>query len=260
MLFRVQRHGNLVRKLKRKGVLDIFLDIRCVSMAPFRKDQETAGVTEIGKAGKIDNTGFLAQLAARGLGRRFPAADAAPGQCVPVPVGVADEQQALAVPHGDQRAEMVRTPDEPPQLQDAVADAVGNSMRDIGDHCPRRLLLRSAMTPRKVRTSCSRSSARWKMLRRLRTMDGRFSGGSHGFIIGHVVPEAQEGGPIALIQNGDVIMIDAASKSLTIDVSDEEMARRRAAWQMPPYKAARGTLYKYIKNVKNAAEGCVTDE
>lgn len=90
--------------------------------------------------------------------------------------------------------------------------------------------------------------------------DGRFSGGSHGFIIGHIVPEAQEGGPIAMIQNGDVITIDAASKSLTIDVSDEEMARRRAAWQMPPYKAARGTLYKYIKNVKNAAEGCVTDE
>jgi len=90
--------------------------------------------------------------------------------------------------------------------------------------------------------------------------DGRFSGGSHGFIIGHVVPEAQEGGPIGLIRNGDVITIDAETKRLDVDVSDEEMARRRADWQMPPYKATRGTLYKYIKNVKNASEGCVTDE
>jgi len=90
--------------------------------------------------------------------------------------------------------------------------------------------------------------------------DGRFSGGSHGFIIGHVVPEAQEGGPIGLIRNGDVITIDADNKTLDVDVSDEEMARRKAEWQMPPYKASRGTLYKYIKNVKNASEGCVTDE
>jgi len=90
--------------------------------------------------------------------------------------------------------------------------------------------------------------------------DGRFSGGSHGFIIGHVVPEAQEGGPIGLIRDGDVITIDAQTKRLDVDVSDEEFARRRAAWQMPPYKATRGTLYKYIKNVKNASEGCVTDE
>ncbi len=90
--------------------------------------------------------------------------------------------------------------------------------------------------------------------------DGRFSGGSHGFIIGHVVPEAQEGGPLALLQNGDVITIDAARNELGVAVSDAELARRRAAWTMPPYKAARGTLYKYIKNVKNASEGCVTDE
>jgi len=90
--------------------------------------------------------------------------------------------------------------------------------------------------------------------------DGRFSGGSHGFIIGHVVPEAQEGGPIGLIRSGDVITIDADTKTLDVDVSDEEMARRKAEWQMPPYKASRGTLYKYIKNVKNASEGCVTDE
>ena len=90
--------------------------------------------------------------------------------------------------------------------------------------------------------------------------DGRFSGGSHGFIIGHVVPEAQEGGPIGLIRNGDVITIDAETQSLDVDVSDEEMQRRRGEWVMPPYKATRGTLHKYIKLVKSASEGCVTDE
>jgi dihydroxy-acid dehydratase len=90
--------------------------------------------------------------------------------------------------------------------------------------------------------------------------DGRFSGGSHGFIIGHVVPEAQDGGPIGLISNGDVITIDARSQRLDVDVSDAEMEKRRAEWQMPPYKAERGTLYKYIKTVKTASEGCVTDE
>ena len=90
--------------------------------------------------------------------------------------------------------------------------------------------------------------------------DGRFSGGSHGFIIGHIVPEAQEGGPIGLIRNGDVVSIDAVANSLSVDVSDEEMARRRAEWQMPPYKATRGTLHKFIKCVKDASHGCVTDE
>ncbi|MEK9133883.1 MAG: dihydroxy-acid dehydratase, partial [Pseudomonadota bacterium] len=90
--------------------------------------------------------------------------------------------------------------------------------------------------------------------------DGRFSGGSHGFIIGHVVPEAQEGGPIALLRDGDVITMDAARNELSVAVSDVEMAKRKAAWNMPPYKATRGTLYKYIKSVKNASEGCVTDE
>jgi dihydroxy-acid dehydratase len=90
--------------------------------------------------------------------------------------------------------------------------------------------------------------------------DGRFSGGSHGFIIGHIVPEAQEGGPIGLLRDGDVITIDAEQKSLTVDVSDAEMQQRRAAWEMPPYKAERGTLAKYIRIVKNASEGCVTDE
>ena len=90
--------------------------------------------------------------------------------------------------------------------------------------------------------------------------DGRFSGGSHGFLIGHVVPEAQEGGPIAIIQAGDIIEIDVARNLVDVVISEDELAKRRADWQMPPYKTHRGTLYKYIKNVKTASEGCVTDE
>ena len=90
--------------------------------------------------------------------------------------------------------------------------------------------------------------------------DGRFSGGSHGFIIGHVVPEAQEGGPIGLVKNGDVITVDANTNSLSVDLSDDELAKRKDAWVMPPYKATRGTLYKFIKSVKDASHGCVTDE
>jgi dihydroxy-acid dehydratase len=90
--------------------------------------------------------------------------------------------------------------------------------------------------------------------------DGRFSGGSHGFIIGHIVPEAQEGGPIGLLRDGDRVTIDAAANILDVELDDAELERRRADWTMPPYKATRGTLYKYIKNVKTASEGCVTDE
>ena len=90
--------------------------------------------------------------------------------------------------------------------------------------------------------------------------DGRFSGGSHGFIVGHIAPEAQVGGPIALIKNGDMITIDATHNSISVDISDEEMDARRNSWTAPPYKASRGTLYKYIKNVKSASQGCVTDE
>jgi dihydroxy-acid dehydratase len=90
--------------------------------------------------------------------------------------------------------------------------------------------------------------------------DGRFSGGSHGFIIGHITPEAQEGGPIALVRDGDIIAIDAEARSIDLDVDEAEMARRRAEWKAPELKARRGTLYKYIKNVKSASEGCVTDE
>ena len=90
--------------------------------------------------------------------------------------------------------------------------------------------------------------------------DGRFSGGSHGFIIGHIVPEAQEGGPLALVRDGDVISIDADKKTLSVAVSDAELQQRREAWVMPAYKAERGTLFKYIQCVKNASDGCVTDE
>ncbi|HEX5064828.1 MAG TPA: dihydroxy-acid dehydratase [Myxococcota bacterium] len=90
--------------------------------------------------------------------------------------------------------------------------------------------------------------------------DGRFSGGSHGFLIGHVTPEAQDGGPIALVRSGDRILIDAKKRVLELEVPADELARRRAAWSAPPLKATRGTLFKYIKNVRNASEGCVTDE
>ncbi len=90
--------------------------------------------------------------------------------------------------------------------------------------------------------------------------DGRFSGGSHGFIVGHVTPEAQEGGPIALVKNGDRIVIDAEQNAVTWDVPDAEIAKRRSAWKAPALKATRGTLGKYIRCVKSASEGCVTDE
>ncbi|TWU26617.1 Dihydroxy-acid dehydratase [Novipirellula galeiformis] len=90
--------------------------------------------------------------------------------------------------------------------------------------------------------------------------DGRFSGGSHGFIVGHITPEAQVGGPIALVQDGDTITIDAETNRLDVDVDEAELGKRREAWTAPPLKATRGTLYKYIKNVKSASEGCVTDE
>ena len=90
--------------------------------------------------------------------------------------------------------------------------------------------------------------------------DGRFSGGSHGFIVGHVTPEAQIGGPIALLQDGDMVRIDAGTNTLSVDVSGAEIDMRRQAWTAPPLKATRGTLFKYIKTVKSASEGCVTDE
>jgi dihydroxy-acid dehydratase len=90
--------------------------------------------------------------------------------------------------------------------------------------------------------------------------DGRFSGGSHGFIVAHITPEAQEGGPIALIQSGDRIVIDAERNVIAADLSEAELAARRTRWRMPPYKADRGTLAKYIRLVMSASLGCVTDE
>uniref|UniRef100_H3GB83 dihydroxy-acid dehydratase n=1 Tax=Phytophthora ramorum TaxID=164328 RepID=H3GB83_PHYRM len=91
--------------------------------------------------------------------------------------------------------------------------------------------------------------------------DGRFSGGSHGFIIGHITPEAQVGGPIALVKDGDKITVDAEKNRIDlVDVTADEMAQRKKEWVAPPLKATRGTLYKFIKNVKSASEGCVTDE
>jgi dihydroxy-acid dehydratase len=90
--------------------------------------------------------------------------------------------------------------------------------------------------------------------------DGRFSGGSHGFIVGHITPEAQDGGPIALVRDGDVITIDASTNVLDVEIPEAELRARRASWTMPPYKATRGTLAKYIRLVKSASNGCVTDE
>ncbi|HOZ96367.1 MAG TPA: dihydroxy-acid dehydratase [Niabella sp.] len=89
--------------------------------------------------------------------------------------------------------------------------------------------------------------------------DGRFSGGTHGFVVGHVTPEAFEGGLIGFVEDDDIIEIDAINNKLTLKVSDEEIARRKAGWVQPPLKVKSGVLYKYAKLVKDASEGCVTD-
>jgi dihydroxy-acid dehydratase len=89
--------------------------------------------------------------------------------------------------------------------------------------------------------------------------DGRFSGGSHGFLIGHIVPEAQEGGPIGLVRDGDEITIDAETRELNVSVSEEEIERRRQEWTAPPLKYSKGTLFKYAKLVQDASHGCITD-
>ena len=89
--------------------------------------------------------------------------------------------------------------------------------------------------------------------------DGRFSGGTHGFVVGHIVPEAQEGGAIALIKNGDLITIDAKKNIISVDLSDDELSARREKWIQPPLKFEQGILFKYIKNVSTASMGCVTD-
>ena len=90
--------------------------------------------------------------------------------------------------------------------------------------------------------------------------DGRFSGGTHGFVVGHIVPEAQNGGAIALVQDGDIIEINAEKNTLEVHLTDAELQERKAKWQAPPLKFSCGVLYKYIKNVSTASDGCVTDE
>ena len=90
--------------------------------------------------------------------------------------------------------------------------------------------------------------------------DGRFPGGTHGFVVGHITPEAQTGGLIGLLQDGDQITIDAKNNVLTAHLSEEEIAKRRAGWTIPPIKATSGMLRKYAKTVSSASEGCVTDE
>ncbi|HAR20899.1 MAG TPA: dihydroxy-acid dehydratase, partial [Cytophagales bacterium] len=89
--------------------------------------------------------------------------------------------------------------------------------------------------------------------------DGRFSGGTHGFVVGHITPEAQDGGPIAHVHNGDRILIDADKNIIEAQVSSEILAERAKDWKQPPFKAKKGALYKYIKTVSNASLGCVTD-
>ena len=90
--------------------------------------------------------------------------------------------------------------------------------------------------------------------------DGRFSGGTHGFVVGHITPEAYDGGLIGLVKDEDVIEINAINNTITLKVSEQEIAARRANWVQPPLKATKGLLYKYAKSVSTAAEGCVTDE
>jgi dihydroxy-acid dehydratase len=90
--------------------------------------------------------------------------------------------------------------------------------------------------------------------------DGRFSGGTHGFVVGHITPEAQEGGTIALVRDGDIITIDAEMNSIILEVSEEELQQRQQQWTAPPLKVERGVLYKYARTVSSASKGCVTDE
>lgn len=90
--------------------------------------------------------------------------------------------------------------------------------------------------------------------------DGRFSGGTHGFVVGHVAPEAQDGGTIGLLKDGDIVTIDAEKNSISVNLSEDEIKERKAKWQQPPLKVSKGSLYKYAKTVSSASQGCVTDE
>ena len=90
--------------------------------------------------------------------------------------------------------------------------------------------------------------------------DGRFSGGTHGFVVGHITPEAQEGGAIALVKDGDTITIDAENNSINLEISEDELKLRKSQWKAPKLKVSTGVLYKYAKTVSSASKGCVTDE
>ncbi|RNC90335.1 MAG: dihydroxy-acid dehydratase [Allomuricauda sp.] len=89
--------------------------------------------------------------------------------------------------------------------------------------------------------------------------DGRFSGGSHGFVVGHIAPEAQDGGTLALVEDGDIITIDAVKNTISVDLTDDELTKRKASWKQPDLKVNNGSLYKYAKTVSSASKGCVTD-
>jgi dihydroxy-acid dehydratase len=90
--------------------------------------------------------------------------------------------------------------------------------------------------------------------------DGRFSGGTHGFVVGHITPEAQDGGTIALVKDGDIITIDAELNSINLEIPASELEKRRSNWIAPSLKVNKGVLYKYAKSVSSASRGCVTDE
>jgi len=90
--------------------------------------------------------------------------------------------------------------------------------------------------------------------------DGRFSGGTHGFVVGHITPEAFDGGLIGLVEDNDIIELNVATKKMTLQVAPEVIAKRKAAWKQPALNATKGILFKYAKYVKDASEGCVTDE
>ena len=90
--------------------------------------------------------------------------------------------------------------------------------------------------------------------------DGRFSGGTHGFVVGHITPEAQEGGAIALVKDGDIITIDAETNSINLEITNKELIKRKNQWRAPKLKVSNGILYKYAKTVSSASKGCVTDE
>jgi dihydroxy-acid dehydratase len=89
--------------------------------------------------------------------------------------------------------------------------------------------------------------------------DGRFSGATHGFVVGHIVPEAQVGGPIGLVEDGDEITIDPEHQGINVDLTDAELEQRRQKWVQPKWKYEQGFLYKYVRDVQDASLGCVTD-